>query len=92
MSYRPLPHLEEPAPGPPEQGRNGGALARRIGQEVALGVVTLIVAGLVLGPSFYLIHFLFLEGMGLTLAVVGGFGILFALYLAYRSGALLSRR
>ncbi len=91
MSYRPLPHFEE-LPPEPEPGRNGQAVVRRVGQEIALGVVTLLVAGLVLGPSFYLIHFLFLEGLGLTLAVVGGFGIVFAIYLAYRSGALFARR
>ncbi len=45
----------------------------------------------VLLPSFYVIHLLFVEGLGLTLAVVGGFGIVFAVYLAYRTGVLFPR-
>lgn len=71
--------------------RNGRAAVKRLLQEVGLGVVTLAVAIMVLLPSFWLIHLLFVEGLGVTLAVVGGFGVAFAIYLAHRSGMLFPR-
>jgi len=75
----------------PSGARNGGAVVKRLLQEVGLGIVTLAVATVVLLPSFWLIHLLFVEGLGVTLAVVGGLGVAFAIYLAHRTGMLFPR-
>lgn len=75
----------------PPWPQNGAAVLKRLLQEIGLGLGTLAVATLVLLPSFWIIHLLFLEGLGITLAVVGGFGVAFAVYLAYRSDMLFPR-